>query len=162
MGQRASGRAGRDPGVAAAARLSVDAGDQTGREPTVGPEELETYLHLWDIAERIEPDDEFEVARSAHFRAEFWSDMERGGRARESAIRDLLRGLLDWLEEPPSCTVEELMALARQEPTWDLADAMAQAVDRENLRHWWIPRLRAALNGHAEMGRAHGDDGGRQ
>ncbi len=141
-------REGSGAGPGATARPQVEAGDPLGAgEPVASSEELDGFLCLWDIAEGIEQGDPAEVARSAHFRAQFCERVKQGGRARESAVHDLLRGLLDWLEEPPHQSVEELMALARQEATWDLSDALAQAIDRENLRLRWIPRLQAALTG---------------
>lgn len=107
--------------------------------------ELEAYLDLWDIAEGVSLDDPAEVARSAHFRQLFWDDVACGGRVRQLAIRDLRQGLLDWLEEPPRRSLEELMAIERENPLLDVSEALAQVLDRERLRLTWAPRIRAEL-----------------
>ena len=148
------------PGRGATTRPSVgDTSPSDGPGPVPNNEDLETYLCLWDVAEGITLDDAFEAARSAHFRAELSADVERGGRARESAIHDLVEGLLTWLEQPPRRSVEELMALERQEPTRDLSEALAQGIAREDLRVRWIPQLEAALRGDGLAPRTHDDDG---
>ncbi len=114
-------------------------------EMECSPAELEAYLDLWNIAEGVSFDDPAEVARAAQFRQLFWAEVARGGRLRQLAIRDLRRELLEWLEEPPRRSLEELMAIAPEDPQMDVSEALVQVLDRERLRLAWAPRLRGEL-----------------
>ena len=129
-------------------------------QPLASTEELNDLLCLWDVAEGITLDDPAEVARSAYLRGVFWADVEQGSRARESAIHDLVEGLLTWLEQRPRRTVAELMALARVDPWGDASDLLDEAINRENLRVTWVPRLQAALHGDSTAPGSLDDHGG--
>lgn len=134
MRSRGADPEGAGQGPSAAAHSPAEDTRPSGaREAVLGNEDLDEFLFLWDLAEGITLNDPAEVARPADFRALFWTDMEQGGFARKSAIRDLLKGLLDWLEAPLRHIVDELLALARQEPNWDVSDLLDEGRNPANV-----------------------------
>ena len=82
----------------------------------------------------------------------FWSAFVAGGATRHGVIRELRLLLLDAMESP-GISVDGLWART------DAGDIVTEEVlgltlDHANLRHEWVPRLRAALLREAETGPA--------